>query len=323
MKKNKKKIFIASISLLVLVAILGLIYILANFKDKNSLTLEENKWIESNKHNVIDIAIMNDIPVLSYDGDGLIYDYLDYVTNEYSLEFNVIPNKLDNVVQYAYKMDIASTVAENDIVLFQDNLVLITADNKAYTDVSDITNLKIGVMASDKELVANYFSSNNIELVEYTNYSELKQALTQTTTDVDGVTIINTVDAIIIPKTIFTKELIEKDYKISFHINDLNKYFVLKATGANELNSILNKSFNSWKETEYETSYNSNLLTNYFKFKNITDIDQKKLQSKSYTYGFIDYGIYNNLDNNKISGLNGLILTNFNKFSGLSNIYKI
>jgi len=321
MKKNKKKIFIASISLLVLVAILGLIYILANFKDKNSLTLEENKWIESNKHNVIDIAIMNDIPVLSYDGDGLIYDYLDYVTNEYSLEFNVIPNKLDNVVQYAYKMDIASTVAENDIVLFQDNLVLITADNKAYTDVSDITNLKIGVMASDKELVANYFSSNNIELVEYTNYSELKQALTQTTTDVDGVTIINTVDAIIIPKTIFTKELIEKDYKISFHINDLNKYFVLKATGANELNSILNKSFNSWKETEYETSYNSNLLTNYFKFKNITDIDQKKLQSKSYTYGFIDYGIYNNLDNNKISGLNGLILTNFNKFSGLSITY--
>ena len=50
-------------------------------------------------------------------------------------------------------------------------------------------------------------------------------------------------------------------------------------------------------------------------------MEKKTLQSKSYVYGFIDYGIYNSLENGKISGLNELVLKDFNKFSGLSITY--
>ena len=321
MKKNKKKIIIISILLVLFIITFGLIYILMNSKNENVLTLEENKWIESNKKNVIDIAIINDIPILSYDGKGIVYNYLDYITEQHSLDFNVISYKLDNNVESEYKMDIVSTVSENDIVLLTDNLVLITNNNSEYSDVKNISNLKIGILSTDKELLTNYFSQNNIQFVEYTNYSELKQSLSESLSNLNSDPSLVQVDGIIIPKTIFTKEIIENNYKISFEMNDLVKYFVLKTNGSIELNNIMKKSFNLWEKYNYKDSYNQSLLDNYFEFKNIPDTDQKKLQSKNYVYGFIDYGIYNHLDSNKITGMNELILKDFNKFSGLSISY--
>ncbi len=319
MKKNNKKIIIVIISILVVLSIASLIFLLVNSRNSNSLTLEENKWIDSNKQNVIDIAIMNDIPVLSNNGEGLVYNYLDYVTEKYSLKFNVIPNKLDNVVDYQYNMDLVSNVTENDIVLLNDNLVLVTPDNKVYNDINDITNLIIGVATIDKEAVSNYLLNNNITLVEYTTYAELKQSMVPVSNP-NGTTS-TPVNGIIIPKTIYTQEIVQNNYNISYHFNDLNKYFVLKTMGQRELNSILNKSFNSWKEDEYLTSYNTNLLNNYYSFKNITDTDQKKLQSKSYSYGFVDDGIFNILDSDKIKGINELVLKDFNRFSNLTITY--
>ena len=319
MKKNKKKIIIITILLLLFVALFGLVYISFGLKDKNALTLEENKWIEDNKRNIIDIAIINDIPVLSYDGEGLIYNYLDYIKQQHSLNFNVVPYKLDSTVEYEYKMDIVSTISDGDVVLLKDNLVLMTNNNIEYSDIKDIVNLKVGILSADKEILTSYFNQNNIQFIEYTNYTELKQAFADSIANKDsGDSVIN---SIVIPKTIFTKEIIENDYKISFDMNDLNKYFVIKTNGASELNSIINKSFNTWKNDNYEKEYNESLLANYYEFKNIADTDQKKLQSKNYVYGFIDYGIYNNLNNNKISGLNELVLKDFNKFSGLAISY--
>jgi len=319
MKKNNKKIIVIVITILVVLSVVGLLFLLVNSRNKNSLTLEENKWIDSHKQQVIDIAIMNDIPVLSNNGQGLVYDYLDYVTENHSLKFNIIPNKLDNVVDYKYNMDLVTNVTENDIVLLNDDLVLVTPENKTYTDLSNIINLTLGISTSDKEVVANYLLNNNITFVEYATYEELKQSMTPVTNP-DGTTS-TVVNGIIIPKTIYTQELVENNYKISYHFEGLNKYFVLKTNGEKELNSILKKSFNIWKEEEYNKSYNSNLLNNYYIFKNITDTDQKKLQSKSYSYGFIDYGFFNTLDGDKILGLNELLLKDFNQFSNLSITY--
>ena len=319
MKKNNKKTIIIIVLILVFLGLIGLIFLLANSKNNNTLTLEENKWIDSNKQNVIDVAIMNDIPVLSNDGEGLVYNYLDYVTEQYSLKFNVIPNKLDNVVDYQYNMDLVSSVTENDIVLLEDNLVLVTSDNKVYNDLNDITNLIIGVATVDKEVVSNYLLNSNITFKEYTTYAELKQSMLPIT-NANGTTS-TVVNGIIIPKTIFTQEIVENNYNISYHFHDLSKYFILKTTGQKELNSILNKSFQAWKENEYVTSYNTNLLNSYYSYKNITDIDQKKLHSKSYSYGFIDDGIFNKLDSDNIKGLNELVLKDFNKFSNLSITY--
>ena len=311
MNKNKKKVIIVTIFLVILLTCFAFSYYLLKQNNKNSLTFNENKWIESNKQNVIDIAVLNNIPILSYDGEGIIYDFLDYVTEKQSLKFNIIPYRLDSDLTYDYKVNMVTNPEENDIVLLEDNLVLITKNNKEYIDRKSVSGLNIGIISSDKELLDEYF--DNLNFVEYNTYEELKQSiLNEEESSVDG---------IIIPKMIYTKELIENNYKVSLYMNDLKKYFVLSANGDENLNSIIRKYFNTWKESNLKESYNSNLLSNYYKFANITDMDQKRLQSKSYVYGFVDYGIYNKLNNGKISGFNELILKDFNDFSGLSITY--
>ena len=322
MKKKKKKIIIIFSVIIALIAIFLIGYFILDSRGNNSLTLEENQWVDTNKKNVIDVAIMNDIPILSYDGKGMVYDYLDFVSDELSLDFNIISYKLDGTSSYDYKMDIVDTPKENDIVLLEDNLVLITKTGVEYKDLSEIDNLKLGILATERAKIANYLVGINIELVDYNTYSELKNSISNntvvdTTTDVS----VPIVDGIIISKASITKEIIESDYKISFEFNDLDKYYVLSMNGNNILNSILNKKYNNWKKDNYETSYNNNLLDNYFSFKKVSDVEQKNLKSKSYVYGFINYGIYSYLEGDKISGLSGLILKDFNKFSGVSITY--
>lgn len=314
MKKNNKKGVLITIVVLVILAIVTILYFTFNFKNKNSLNLDENKWINSNKFNVIDVAVLNDIPALSYEGTGVLYEFLDYVTDKTSLNFNVISYKVSNTNDYNYKMDLVTLPDDNDIVLLKDDFVLVTKNNKVFKSLDEISNLKLGVLSQDIEVVSDYFKEKNVELVEYSDSDKLKAFR-----DEKGST--SGVDGILILKSLFTKELVEDDSNISFEFTDLNEYFVLTTSGAKELNSILHKSYNSWQEDNFSKAYYESLMNFYFKEKNISDGEQKKLKSKSYVYGFINYGIYSNLKGNKISGLSGLVLKNFNEVTGLSITY--
>ena len=320
MKKEKNKKYIILISVVLFLLIVVGVYFIITSKNKNSLTLEENKWLDSNKHNVVDIAILSDIPVLSYDGKGIVYDYIDYVQENRSLEFNIIPYKLDTDVNYDNKIDLKNSITDDDIVLLRDNLVLITLNNNYYNNFKDITNLKIGVFSSDRELIQNYLN-DSISIVDYGSYTELIKAFSETKIDSDSEVEELKLDGMIVPKSIYTKEIIENNYIISYSFTDLNKYYVLSLGDSKEFASIMKKSFNIWKEDNYNVSYNNSLLDSYYNFKNVTDTDQKNLQSKKYVYGFIDYGIYNNLNSKKISGFNEILLKGFNSFSGLSIKY--
>ena len=90
MKSIKKKVL--SLIMVLILIIIGIsigLFFLGN-KSDNALTLEETQWIDANKHNVIDIAVINDAPLVSYEGEGLLYDYLSYVNEKTKLEFNII-----------------------------------------------------------------------------------------------------------------------------------------------------------------------------------------------------------------------------------------
>ena len=321
MKKKKKRIILIPIILVIVVLVSVIVFLNIKMDRSNLLTLEENKWIDENKYNVIDIGLFNDIPLLSYEGEGILYNYLDYITDNHSLKFNVVSYKLDNTIEYNYKMDIVDTVAENQIEILKDNMVFVTADNIQYTNAGEINNLKIGVLSKDKEKIANYLNNSTITYVEYNTHEELKNAIITTKTKLSQGDQLVDVNGIITLKTLLMKEMLENDLNVSYHFNDLNKYFVLTTNGISELNSVLKKSYNNWKKDNLEENYNEFLLSSYYRFKNISDVDQKTLKSKNYVYGFINYGIYNYLEGNEISGLNGVILKDFNKFSGISITY--
>ena len=296
MKKKNKKLLIIIISIVILALGTLVFFYKFDFKNSNALTLEENKWIDENKYDVIDIAILNDIPIMSYDGDGLVYDYLDYITEKHSLKFNVVPYKLDMSIDYNYKMDIVDKVSNNQIELLKDNMILLTLNETQYNDISQIKNLKIGVLSSDKEKISNYISGENITYVDYDNYADLKNSIISSKTAIDSGNPVYDVDAIVILKTIFVQELIENNLNVAYQFNDLSKSFVLHTNGNEKLNSILKKSFNEWKYENFQTNYNEQLLNEYYKFKNLSDVEQKTLKSKNYVYGFINYGVYNYLD---------------------------
>ena len=320
MKKIKKKILV--VLFIFVAAIIGISVglHLSSIKSSNILTLEEREWIDTNKHNVIDIAVINEAPIISYDGEGLIYDYLNYVKEKTKLEFNIVPYKIGNDVDYKYKLNIVSKVGNDDIPIYNDKLIYISADNKEYFEEKDINNLKIGILKSEKEELNSYFVDKNIELVEFDDYDKLKTAIKEAKTNVEAGTPVS-INGVIMLKTMYTKELVENNYKISYQFENLNRYFVLSIAENKHLNSIMAKEVKSWQNENYEKSYNEDLLNIYYKFKKITDVDEKKLKSKSYKYGFVNYGVINSLGKRKLKGFNDVLLKKFGEFSGISLSY--
>ena len=82
-KRKKGKLITIAIVIVLLASVLGGVYLFFNYKNKYALTLNENKWIDSNKRNMIDVALLNDVSIFSYEGEGIVYDYLEYVTDEF------------------------------------------------------------------------------------------------------------------------------------------------------------------------------------------------------------------------------------------------
>ena len=316
MKQNKKKRKIILIALFLVAIVAGIVvFLFLDNKDKNALDLSENKWVEANKQNVIDVAVINEIPVVSNNGVGIFYDYIDYVSKELSLNFNTVSFKLDDEINYDYSMKIVDEPAKGDLVLLTDYMVLISKNDVTYSTLSQIPQSRIGVLKADKELMEKYFDSTKVQLVEYETYADLKNAMEMSENNTKPV------DSIIILKNLLTEAIISSDYKVSYYFNDIVRYVVVKTQGNETLNSILIKKFNKWLDTEYTSRFNTQLLDLYFDLKQISDADQKQLKSKNYSYGFINYGIYNYLDKTEISGMSGLVLKNFHDFSGLSITY--
>ena len=321
MKNIKKKVLILLLVLIFAVIGVGIGLYLSSRKSSNFLTLEETQWIDTNKHNVIDVAVINDAPLISYEGEGLLYDYLNYVTEKTKLEFNIIPYKTGGTVDSKYKLNIVSSPSKDDVVIYKDNIIYISADGKEYTQEDEINNLKIGVLKSEKEELAKYFDGKKIELVEYEDYTKLKAAIKEAKTNVEAGTQ-PSINGILILKTLFAKEIIENNYTISYIFNDMDRYYALNILESPELKGIMTKQYNNWNNTLYKQSYNSSLSNIYYKFKNLSDVDEKKLKSEKYTYGFISQGIINHIEKRELKGFNAVLLKDFKEFSGLTIDYK-
>ena len=129
-KKNKKLIILITILILGLVGFVA--FQIINSSRQYDLSLAEEKWIDTNKYNVVDVSILNEIPAISYDGVGVIYDYLDYLNSEYSIKINATSYKVDDKVETNYKLEQKDKISNKDILIAEDNLVLITKDKKYF-----------------------------------------------------------------------------------------------------------------------------------------------------------------------------------------------
>lgn len=307
---KSKKILIPII--LILIVLLGG-YLFLTREDKiTNLNLFEKQWIENNKNKIIDMSIINDIPILSYNGEGLILDFLNSLNEQTGLSFNKISYKENEEVKSEYSFKIKDEISSDDILIYKDNYVLISKD-KDYMRLEDLNGLNIGVLSTELDSVNKYLYNSNAKFSSYENLDEmLSEFIKQDTT----------LNSIVLLKTVNLKTIIDNNYKIAYHINDYNKNFVLELGDDEKLNSILVKYYNKWSSLNYETVYNKYLSKNYFTFKGINESDTVKFRSKRYNYGFVSNAPFDFLIDGKLTGVNSQLLSNFSKLTNAEISYK-
>ena len=307
-KKNKIVIFLV----IGIIAILGIIFGIIMSNRDNTFTLDEKQWIEENKNKVIDISLLNDIPIINYNGNGIIFSFLNDFEKKFGLKFNKTAYKLNEDIDEEYVLKLVNEKGENDLLILRDNYVLVSKNNSIYTDVKSIKNLNIGILASEKDNLLSILDRTN-NYTEYNSIEELLAGLDDTDKNLDG---------IIILKTLGMEKLVKEGLTIQYEFNNYSMDYVLRLNGDEKLNSVIKKYYKKWKNDKYIDNYNEALLTNYYDFAGIKDSYRTEVKSKKYVYGFVENGIFDLLKSSKLKGINNLVLKKFSDFSGVSITFK-
>lgn len=288
---NKKRNTIITIIIIAFVFICcGIYFFLHYTADENSLTVVEKKWLTDNINKVIDVNVYNDIPVYGYNGEGIIFDFLDYFSKENDIDFNKISTYSDTELKDAdvsFQILNNDKAKDNDVLLYRDHYVVLANSKDTYFDLDE--KQEIGVLKREGSILDTYFN-DNIKLVEYDDISLMVKDLA------DGV-----IKYIVLSNLSYMDDVLENNLNIIYHIEDLKKDFILRVKD-NTLYSILKKSYNEYLDTYFEEDYSSNYLNLYYKSTNTSDLLQKDFNAKTYNYGYVVNMPYENSVNGKFVG---------------------
>jgi diguanylate cyclase (GGDEF)-like protein len=309
----KKKIFLFLAVLIVLVGIGTGAYFYLNQMESTAFNAKEQQWLEKNKNNVVDFYMPSDIAGLTYMGKGVFFDFLNGLSKKTGLTFNATAYKvLNDVEDKIYSIELVDEIEDNQILMFKDNYVMITFNNEMYTSIDDIESLKIGILAENEKDIRKYLTGANIEYVLFDNIDELSTALSTNDGSING---------IIGLRSLFLDELLVNNLHIAYHIDEMEKNYVLTLNGEDTLNSIIKKYYNSW-DSNLEISYNTNLLDTYFDYKGVTEKERTSLREKAYVYAFINNGAYDTIKNGKLNGINYSVIKSFAEFANVDMEYR-
>ncbi len=279
--KNKKKLLylIIGVALLLFIAL----YLVINYSEPNILDSQDKKWISDNGGRVIDIDVVNNLPVYASNGQGVIFDFLNYVNKETSLEFNKIPYLIgNNSLNSKYKIEIidgSDNIASNQLLIFSDSYVAIEKQFRKISTINDLDGLTIGILKDDSNTISYYLESiNNIKYNTYDNITDLFKALED-----------NEINMVIVNHMMNLDKTINSEYHVNYFFNNMSKNIVLTMDKSNNsLNTIITKAYNHWFKDEYVKDYNNTLLNYYIAKCNINDKTKAELLSKAYVYGYVE-----------------------------------
>lgn len=308
-----KKIGIIAIVVILILGSIGVVRFFTKEDQKTTLTVIEKKWIEDNKNKVIDFSALNNIPIVSDNGSGLIFDFINDLENDTDLEFNELSYEEGNNPQTEYALSKKTKTSSKDLNLYQDNYALISKEKKYYTNIDEIKDLNVGVLNDNLKDVENYLTgSSNITYKGYNSNDELLNALTN-----------NEVNAIVLPKLDYLENILTSDdMHIVYNITEYKINYVITLGDNDRLNKILTKYFNKWQETKAKDSFNKYLANTYFTYKEINEKSQTDFRSRRYTYGFVGNAPYDIAINGSLKGFNHEIVSDFAKVAGIEIDYK-
>ncbi len=300
---NKKRNTIITIIIITCIFLAGAIFYLLTFsKDESSLTVLEKKWISDNLNKVIDIDVYNDIPIFGYNGEGMIFDFLNYTTKENQINFNKISYYTNSEIDYS---PISFQVLKNnekiegqDIVLYEDYYAIYTKDKQESINLNQ--QLHLGYLNEDEKVLKDYFPKT-VELTNYENIEDLVKAFQE-----------NQIDHIVLPSNKYMDVILKNKYQVSYHLTDLKLNYILRAKDET-IYQILKKSYLNYIKNEYETDYSKNYLKLYFDSTNTSDLLRKNYNAKTYKYGYVVNMPYENNVQNEFVGTISNYLKDFNK----------
>lgn len=307
---NKRIIIILIIAIIALVGLGVLTYNIIN--DENKLSVEEKEWITENINIVQNVYVRNDLDVFGKNGSGVFYDFLSSVESEYEIQINRITYGIgeeskDNAFKVVYDIE------EDDVVFYKEHYVVISKDKKNISSISQLNNKKIGVLSADEKTINKYLgTTGNTIINKYETSTNLFQAL-EANTDIEYA---------IIPLEENLTSILTSNYFIDFHISDLNKYMILDTDKDNTFGSIMKKYYATWQKEELEKSLNANKLNTFVEALSISDKEIDNIQSRPYTYGFINNSPYEVLIGGTYGGIVSEYISSFSKFSNTEFEFK-
>lgn len=302
--KARRNIIIVFFTILVLVlGFFGTLYYITSTVNNYSYT--EKKWITENSDKTIDVYLEQSLPVFSYNGSGVYYDYLNALKEDTGLSINV-----DTSGTATTKFINTNTITDKDIVVFRDHFIVIGAKDSV-EKLGDLNYKKIGVLKNDKTTVAYYLTEyQNVNIKEYEKYDDLKNAYA----DKD-------VDFMVLPMYKYIDNIISSDYEIVFHLDGLYSYYCLELAGEDEtLNSILTKFYYRYEDTA-EKKINDYFLKIYYETKKYTELEKESITNDDFIVGYIHNLPYEGMISNDFTGLTDTYLSKFAKLTGVTYKY--
>lgn len=313
----KKKIVIIVPIIIALVAFI-FVYRYYNHQDrKTSLTVTEKRWVQDNSSKTFDLEVINDYPVYGMDGEGVFYDFINDFKKNIGLEFNEIPYlKTSDTTTDGLRfriLDGDSKLSDNDLFLFEDYYVAVGKEYRRINHIKDMKDITFGVFEDDAETVSYYLKSGtNISYKKYKSIDELYKALDN-----------NDVNMIIVPNMMYLDKIIDNSsYSINYYFTEMTNKIVLTLGNDKELNNIVKKYFNKWKETKFVNEYDKDYFNYYLTKNNLSSKEKTALSSKSYVYGYVDNIPYETKVNGKVSGIAAEYLKRVSRLADIEFKYK-
>jgi diguanylate cyclase (GGDEF)-like protein len=171
-----------------------------------------------------------------------------------------------------------------------------------------------GTLKEDTEDISFYLKSGmNLTYKSYDNITDLYTALNN-----------DEVNMIIVPNIMYLDYTIEKNkYSVNYYFTEMKKQIVLTLSDDNkELNNIVTKYYNKWRQTNYVKEYNEAYL-NYYLDKNQLDAKTKAtLISKNYVYGYVENAPYEVKVHGKVAGIAGEYINRISRLADINFKYK-
>ena len=305
----------------IIIAVLAFVFVYRYYNGEDettTLTVREKQWVQENADKTYDFEVVNDYPLYGLNGEGVIFNFLDDFEKNVGLEFNRIPYLKDSSPSgNSFRIRILDDdveLGEKDLPLFNDTYVAIGKTYQRINSIKDIRNTTFGVFEDDSEDISYYLKSGtNLSYTTYDSIEDLYNALDN-----------DEVDMIIVPNIMYLNYTIEKDkYSINYFFTEMQKQIVLTLSDDNDqLNEIVTKYYNKWRQTEYVAEYNEAYLNYYLNANELDAKTKAELISKNYTYGYVENPPYEQMVNGKVAGIAGEYVDRVARLSGINFRYR-